>query len=345
MTDSKGARSLDALDLDRLEKLVESFDRVHLLVVGDAILDEYLWGDVERLSPEAPVPVIHVDRESVVLGGAGNVVRNLVALGGRCSFVSVVGQDADGQKVRELVDDLGVSSEGIASEEGRPTTRKTRVVARSQQLIRFDRETREEVSEATSREMLEAVGALSVEPDGAIFADYGKGVFSRFFCGQLIRDLVAAGVPVAVDPKGKFSVYRGASLVKPNWAEARDLAGSSESDGASTAWVSARLREELGDIQIVVTHGGAGMDVLEPGESAVRVPTLPREVFDVQGAGDTAIAALTLALRAGSTLLEAAVIANAASGIVVEKLGTATATRGEVRGLLPVALRYAQETT
>ena len=343
MTDPAGARSLEALDLARLEKLVQSFDRIRLLVVGDVVLDEYLWGNVERVSPEAPVPIVHVDRETVVLGGAGNVLRNVVALGGGGCFASAVGSDADGAKVSQLIGDLGVSSQAVFFEEGRPTTRKTRVVARGQQIIRFDRETRRPVSEETARALRKAVSGLSGELDGAIFADYGKGVFSESLTAELMGDLSDAGVPVSVDPKRVISIYSGASLVKPNGAEARAFAGVSEADDVASSFLAERVCDELGDVQVVVTLGDAGMDILDKGHPVQRVSTMPREVFDVQGAGDTTIAALTLALRAGATLLEAAVIANAASGIVVAKMGTATASQAELRGMLPVALRCAQE--
>lgn len=344
MTELRGARSLDALDLGRLEKLVDRFDGIRILVAGDVVLDEYLWGGVERVSPEAPVPVVQVDRESVVLGGAGNVLRNLVALGGAGCFASVVGCDTDGDKVCQLVEDLGVSSEAIVREASRPTTRKTRVVARGQQVIRFDRETRKGISEESSCALRKQTSGWVCGLDGAIFADYGKGLFSTFFAGELMRDLSDSGVPVCVDPKGQLSTYRGASLVKPNSAEARGLVGISEPDDVLPSVLTDRIAEALGGIQVVVTRGCEGMDILDPGHSACRVSTMPREVFDVQGAGDTTMAALTLALRAGGTLLEAAVIANAASGAVVAKMGTATASQSEVRGLLPVALRYAQET-
>ncbi len=343
MTDPEGARSLEALDLARLEKLVEGFGRIRLLVVGDVVLDEYLWGNVERVSPEAPVPIVHVDRETVVLGGAGNVLRNGVALGGGGFFASAVGSDADGAKVLQLVGDLGVSTQAIVSEEGRPTTRKTRVVARGQQVIRFDRETRRAVSEETASTLDEAVSRLSGELDGAIFADYGKGIFSESLTAGLMRKFLDASVPVSVDPKGVLSIYGGASLVKPNGPEARSLVGFSETDEVTSSVVAARVRDQLGEVQVVITLGDAGMDVLDKNGPVQRVATMPREVFDVQGAGDTTIAALTLALRTGATLLEAAVIANAASGIVVAKMGTATASQAELRGMLPVALRYAQE--
>jgi D-beta-D-heptose 7-phosphate kinase/D-beta-D-heptose 1-phosphate adenosyltransferase len=329
------------LDRRRLEKILDAFTRVRLLVVGDVILDEYLWGDVERVSPEAPVPVVHVHRESMVLGGAGNVVRNVVALGGGCAFCSVVGEDAAARRVVDALEKLGVDASGLVVEPGRPTTRKTRVIARSQQVVRFDRETQTAIPAAATRRLVAAIETALPGVSGVVLEDYGKGSLAPGVIGAAMRRFRAAGVPVAVDPKTSLAPYRGAALMKPNLREAEALSGISIRNDADLAKAAARLRRRIGGGTLVVTRGGDGMTLFE-GESTLHVRTVSREVFDVQGAGDTTIAALWLAVRAGASLLDAAVIANAAASVVLGKVGTATASPEEVRALLPEAIEAAR---
>ncbi len=330
------------LDERRLARLLEGFGRVRLLVVGDVFLDEYLWGSVERVSPEAPVPVVHVDRESVVLGGAGNVVRNVVALGGRCRFCTAVGDDADGRHVRDLLKELDVEPDGIVVDASRPTTRKTRVVARSQQIVRFDRETTEPLAAAVAGRLLARVDAALPGVDGAVLEDYGKGLLAPRFGRRLMRRLGEAGLFVAVDPKHELAPFRGASLIKPNRAEAEAMAGLRGRSLEDWQRIGERLRRKLGDGDLVVTRGGAGVLVFDGAGPVVEVPTVAHDVYDVQGAGDTSIATFALALRAGADLREAAVLANAAAGVVVQKSGTATASPAEVRDLLPDAIAAAR---
>jgi len=329
-------------DLRRLETLLDGFSRLRLLVVGDLVLDEYLWGDVDRVSPEAPVPVVHIHRESMVLGGAGNVVRNAVALGASCEFCAAVGDDRAGDRVVSLLADLGVSTAGLVRVADRPTTRKTRVVARSQQIVRFDRETTEPVTPRTARALLAAVDAALPHCDGVVLEDYGKGLLAPRVLRAAMRRFAAAGVPVSVDPKADLAAYRGASLVKPNLREVESLTGARIVSRTDLERAALRLRRRLGGADLVVTRGASGMTLFGDDVHGVEVATPPREVFDVQGAGDTAIAALTLALRAGGSLFEAAVLANAAAGVVVGKVGTATASPDEVREQLPAALEAAR---
>jgi D-beta-D-heptose 7-phosphate kinase/D-beta-D-heptose 1-phosphate adenosyltransferase len=330
------------LDARRLAKLVHAFREVRLLVLGDVVLDEYLWGDVERVSPEAPVPVVHVQRESQVLGGAGNVVRNVVALGGACSFASAIGDDRAGDRVLELLEEQGVSQDGVVRVAGRPTTRKTRVVARSQQIVRFDRENAAPLPPGASRALLAAIERAAVGVHGAIVEDYGKGTLAPRTVRAALRGLAAAGVPVAVDPKRDLSPYRGVELIKPNQREAAALSGVEIHSDADLARAAGRLRRKLGGAAVVVTRGADGMALFDADGPGVRVPTPRREVFDVQGAGDTTIAALVLALRAGASLFEAVVIANAAAGVVVAKVGTATASPEELLDVIPASIATAR---
>jgi D-beta-D-heptose 7-phosphate kinase/D-beta-D-heptose 1-phosphate adenosyltransferase len=329
------------LDLRRLERLIDAFSRLRLLVIGDLVLDEYVWGDVERVSPEAPVPVVHVREETVMLGGAANAARNVVALGASVECCSVVGDDSAGRRLLALLGELGAAPRGIVVIPGRPTTRKTRVVARSQQIVRFDRETADAPPPAASRRLLAAIEAALPQVCGAIFEDYGKGVLSRRVAAAAMKSCLAAGVPVAVDPKADLAPWKGASLLKPNLREAESLSGVAIRDREDLARAASRLRRRIGGGAVVVTRGAEGMSIFEQAGPGIDVPAAAREVFDVQGAGDTVIAALTLALRAGASLVEAAVIANAAAAVVVGKVGTATASAEELKEMLPEAVRAA----
>ena len=332
----------DRLDQRRLEKLITSFGQLRLLVVGDVMLDEYLWGDVERVSPEAPVPVVHVKRESRALGGAGNVVRNIVAMGAECVVCAVVGNDWAGDRLIDLLTDLGVDPSGVVRVGDRPTTRKTRVEARSQQMVRFDRETDEPIPSSASRRLLRVVDAALPGVQGVILEDYGKGLLPVRLLRAVMRRFNQAGIPVAVDPKTSVAAYRGADLFKPNLREVAALTGARIRSEHELYRAVARLRRRLGPGDIVVTRGSDGMTIFEGDAAPVDVPIARSEVFDVQGAGDTTIAALALTRLAGGSLLEAAVVANTAAGVVVGKVGTATANPEEILALLPAAIAAAR---
>ena len=325
-------------DVERLFQVVEGMAKVRLLVVGDVLLDEYVSGDVERVSPEAPVPVVHVRDENFALGGAANVARNAVALGGQVDLCAVVGDDEAGDRLAGLVEALGVDTSNLVVSKGRPTTRKTRVVARSQQVARLDRELLEPPSDEVARRLAGNAQRSIAGVDGAIVEDYGKGLLSVGFATDLMQRFRSAGLPVFVDPKEMIAPYAGASLLKPNLREAEALSGVEIRSAETLAFAAARLRDRVAGGDLVVTLGSDGMVLFADGAAGIHVPTVAREVFDVQGAGDTTAAVLALALRAGATLFEAAVIANAAAGVVVGKVGTATASSREVCASLPGAL-------
>jgi rfaE bifunctional protein kinase chain/domain len=329
------------LELAKLQKLVRGFTQLRLLVVGDVMLDEYLWGDVERVSPEAPVPVVHVRRESRALGGAGNVVRNVVAMSAQCRFCAVVGDDAAGDRIVDLLKELGVEAGGVVRDSSRPTTRKTRVEARSQQLLRYDRETDAPIAGPAARGLVAAIEAALDQVDGVVFEDYAKGVLAPAVVRRVLKRCRTRELFVAVDPKDAVAPYRGASLVKPNLRELEALTGVRVRAPADLAKAAGKLQRQLGGSDVVVTRGALGMSIFENGRPQQDVASAPFEVFDVQGAGDTAIAALALARLAGGSLAEAAVIANAAAGVVVGKVGTATATPDEVLAQLPRAVAAA----
>ncbi len=330
--------------VDRLRALLDALPGKRLLVVGDVVLDEYLWGEVERISPEAPVPVVRLVDESTVLGGAGNVVRNVVALGAGCEFCSAVGADAAGARIREALAALDVDTAGLVEVDGRPTTRKSRVIARAQQMVRVDRESAEPLPRADEGRVLAAIDHALPAVDGVVLEDYGKGLLSPRLLRSVLRRCAAAERPVSVDPKDDLRNLRGTALIKPNLREAEGLAGVSIRDAESLGKAAARLQRRVPGANFVITRGPDGMTRVPPEGDPIDVRTPERAVFDVQGAGDTAIAVLSLAQRAGGSLLEAALLANAAAGVVVSKVGTATATPEEVRELLPAVLDAARKT-
>lgn len=330
------------LDAGRLERLLKDFSRVRLLVVGDLVLDEYLWGDARRVSPEAPVPVVHVQGEAIVLGGAGNVLRNVIALEAGCEISSVVGRDSNGDRVIALLHELGVDPGGVVQVDGRPTTHKTRVVARGQQIVRVDRETDEPIADGVVEQLLDGLQKRVAAVDGVILEDYGKGLLVPAAIRKIIACCAKAKVPVSVDPKSELRSFEGVALLKPNLREAEELTGIRVKGPSSLDRMAEKLREAVANPDLVITRGGAGMSVFEGDLPRCDVATSKQEVFDVQGAGDTAIAVLALARAAGASLVEAAVLANAGAGVVIEKTGTATASRDELAARLPEALAVAR---
>jgi D-beta-D-heptose 7-phosphate kinase/D-beta-D-heptose 1-phosphate adenosyltransferase len=271
------------------------------------------------------------------------VLRNALAMGADALLCAAVGDDRAGERLVDLLKELGADPSGVVRVEGRPTTRKTRVEARSQQMLRFDRETDAPLPDEALRRLERILVDALPRVHGAILEDYGKGMLVPAVVRRWMRRLRGAGIPVTVDPKGHLEAYRGANLVKPNLREVEVLTGlpvrSREQLGAAVA----RLRRRLGGSAVVVTRGAEGMTVFDDDPAGVDVPIERCEVFDVQGAGDTAITALTLARLAGASLLEAAVIGNAAASVVVRKLGTATATSREIRRRLPAAAAAARQ--
>ena len=301
-----------------------------LLVVGDLMIDHYLWGRTDRISPEAPVPVIDVREESEVLGGAGNVINNLVALGAGVEVASVIGADENGERLTRMLKELGVGREALIVEEGRSTTRKSRVIASHQQVIRFDSETRTAIAPRSEERLLQRVRALLERGiDTILISDYGKGVLTDTLTQKLIALAGERGVRVMVDPKGTdYSKYRGATAITPNKKEASEATGITITDESTLREAGFRLKEELGLERAIITLSEEGMAIF--GESMRVIPTVAREVYDVTGAGDTVIATLGFVRACGGEIDEAARIANAAAAVVVGKLGSATASWDEI---------------
>lgn len=317
-------------DKRKLKGIVEAFSGRRIAVVGDLILDEFVWGKVERISPEAPVPVVEVVRESVHLGGAANVAANLAALGACPLLVGVVGADEPARRLLEQLERLGIEARGVVTDGGRNTTIKTRIIAHHQQVCRMDRENRAPFPESTFRRLEEAARRAIRESEAVIFSDYAKGVLAPAVTGPLLQLCRREGKFSAVDPKNSdFSLYRRASIVTPNLKEAERASGVLIQDGESLQAAGRRLLETAEADYLLVTRGEEGMTLFDRKE-VVHLPTTAREVFDVTGAGDTVVAVLALAVAAGASVPEAAALANHAAGVVVGKLGTAAATVEEL---------------
>ena len=319
----------------QLDALVRRFASVRVLVVGDVMLDRFVWGRVERISPEAPVPVVHVTRDDARPGGAGNVVSNVRALGGRAAFAGIVGDDAAGKMLRRMLDDLGASTEGLVVDRHRPTIEKTRIIAHHQQVVRLDREDPPGESGRAAARVRDHVLASHRRADVIVVSDYNKGVVGA----ELLEALAAAHRTEpfrwVVDPKrANFAHYKRVSLVKPNREEAVAASGVEIRDRASLRRAGEALLAHWDAEAVLISRGEGGMALFKRDGGVAEFPTVAREVFDVTGAGDTVVATCALALGAGGSLEEATVLANHAAGVVVGKIGTASATAAEVRAAL-----------
>lgn len=320
------------IEIERLHTYLPKFCDAAVLVVGDVMLDEFIWGSVSRISPEAPVPVIDVLSESLRLGGAANVVHNIRSLGGRAKICSVIGNDATGTKLVQALRSLDVPADGLLIDSTRPTTLKTRIIAHHQQVARLDREVRDDLNPALAAQFIEMITATLPSVNAVIIEDYGKGVVTA----ALIQDIVAAANAahkiVAVDPKTQhFDLYRGVSIIKPNLRETAAAVQMTIRTHDDLLAAGARLLEKLACQYVLITRGEEGMSLFDGQRRiATHVPAVAQEVYDVTGAGDTVIAALTLALAIGSEPIDAVLIANAAAGVVVGKVGTATVNQEEL---------------
>ncbi|MBN1255105.1 MAG: D-glycero-beta-D-manno-heptose-7-phosphate kinase [Deltaproteobacteria bacterium] len=317
------------IDIDRL---VQKFKKTTLLVVGDIMIDEFIWGTVSRISPEAPVPVVAVTHEDLMLGGAANVVHNVHSLGGRVLLAGVIGDDQMGEKIKGLMTEQKINTGGLIVEAGRRTTVKTRIIAHSQQVVRFDRESQGPISTKSQENILRYIEKSWKKVDGIIVSDYGKGLIIPDLMDFIIHRKKDDGKLVAVDPKmNNFNLYTGATIVTPNRQEAEAASGKQIKNKETLVEVGKSLLERFASQAVLITRGEEGMVLFDRKGGFITVPTVAKEVYDVTGAGDTVISALTLALAAGSTFSEAAVVANYAAGIVVGKVGTATVKPEELK--------------
>jgi rfaE bifunctional protein kinase chain/domain len=313
---------------DRLRSLLDATASAHVAVIGDAMLDVYLRGDAERVSPEAPVPVVRIHERREALGGAANVAQNVSALRARCTLVAAIGDDAAGARVSHLLGEIGASHTYVLTV-ARPTTTKTRIIARAQQLIRFDEEEDGDLLGTEATLLRDAAIAAVEEADAVVFEDYNKGVLAPTLIEQVTIRARARGIPIVVDPKYRnFFAYRGATMFKPNRRELEAALGATmdleHPEGLRNAF------ERLGCEHLVLTLGERGMTLLSATGGVLDIPTTAREVYDVVGAGDTVTAYLAAMLAAGATPEEAAVVANFAAGVEVGKLGAQVVRADEV---------------
>jgi D-beta-D-heptose 7-phosphate kinase / D-beta-D-heptose 1-phosphate adenosyltransferase len=327
--ESHDKREIAAERLGRLN--LEEFSALRVLVAGDFMLDEYLWGKVERISPEAPVAVVEVERETHTLGGAGNVVNNLVALGAQVEVLGLVGEDNPGRLLKQEMIRLGVEVNGLFTDRERRTSRKTRVIGASQQVVRIDRETRTPAPSAFEQAAQGFLEARLPEFNALVLSDYAKGVLTSPILQKLIAQGRRQGSPVVVDPKGAdYSVYAGATVITPNRKEAERAIGASLDSWEELGRAGARLRDRLSLDYLLITLGAEGMLLISPGAPDTHIPTRAREVFDVSGAGDTVAALMALGLAGWGDPVLAATLANIAAGVVVGKVGTAPIFRTEL---------------
>jgi rfaE bifunctional protein kinase chain/domain len=316
-------------------ELIAKFRDCPILVIGDVMLDEFIWGQVNRISPEAPVPVVEVRRRSATVGGAGNTAANVRSLGGTVELAGVIGNDGAGHSLMEELKSKGIGSTGLLAFEQRPTTTKTRVVAGSQQMLRFDVEQPVQLTDQEGDELLAAVFPKLENCQACIVSDYGKGVVTQQVMRTLIVTANAKKIPILVDPKGRdYAKYAGATLVKPNQLEAGQVFNRVIQNSADVERAGQELLQLLGpSSNVLITRGASGMNLFQHGQPSVNIPTKAREVFDVTGAGDTVASALALCLGVGGSLAEACKVASLAAAVVVGKIGTATCSVEELLAL------------
>lgn len=317
--------------LGHYKKIIANFRDANVLVVGDLILDEFMWGDVSRISPEAPVPVVWVKKESFMPGGASNVANNLRSLGANVFLVGVIGDDERGAILKGELDQKGIDTSGVMVDGSRPTILKTRVVAQHQQVVRIDKEAVDGLSAAIVSKMASYIASVIKKVDAVIIEDYGKGVITPALLSKVLPLAKRNKKIVSVDPKEEhFKYYRGISVITPNNHEAGRAVGFAIKDSATLKKAGARLLQKLNCKIALITLGENGMAVFRKNKPMEHIPTVAQEVFDVSGAGDTVIASYTLSLASGADPISAAHISNCAAGIVVGKVGIAVVTPEEL---------------
>ena len=332
---------MNTLTQKRARSITDEFGGKRIVVLGDVMLDEFIWGRVRRISPEAPVPVVEVDRQTLALGGAGNVVSNLVALGASPTPIGVIGDDLDAERLRHAFRELSVSSDRLVIDATRPTTVKTRIIAHNQQVVRADRESRAPIAAQVEDRVVDGFGGEIRAADAIVVSDYGKGLLTPRLLSQTLQAARERGLIVCLDPKMRsFVNYQPVTVITPNNQEAAEASGIAIEDEQSLAEAGCKLIASIDCRAVLVTRGEEGMTLFTDGGPAgvnlTHIPTVAREVYDVTGAGDTVIATLALALAGGASLEEAAVLANHAAGVVVGKVGTASVTREELLATFPM---------
>jgi rfaE bifunctional protein kinase chain/domain len=327
--------AVPAISSRKLRQYFQGFSRARILVLGDLILDHFVWGKVHRVSPEAPVPVVHVDSESYRMGGAANVYHNILTLGGKAELCGVVGADPVGKQFLADIRQSSQFSPGILVDPGRPTIKKTRVIAHNQQIVRFDVEQCHNISPKLTQKMIRHLAARLPEVSCLVISDYAKGLITRELMETIQHLATRHGIPIVVDPKVEhMAFYEGVTILTPNHLEAKQAAGFHHNQDIPVDQIGISLVKRLGCQAVVITRGEEGMSIFEQSGQSWTIPAVARQVYDVTGAGDTVVSTLALALSAKAPLPDAAVLANQAAGIVVGMVGTATVTRAQLQEVL-----------
>lgn len=322
------------MNLTKLEKTLQTFRNKRVLVLGDVMLDEYIWGEVNRISPEAPVPVVESNRHTFVPGGATNVVNNIQALGGTALIAGVVGDDEMGRRLRSILNKVHVDVSGLIIDATRPTTVKTRVVAHNQQVVRIDRESKEHVSDTVSAQLLDYLAKAVLQVDAVVVSDYDKGVVSSSVISPLLKLIEKENGLITANPKPmNLLALKGCHVISMNQLEAERYSRTRISDKETLEKVGCLIQKDLCCKALLITRGGKGISVFEEHGVIHHIPAVEVEVFDVSGAGDTVISAATLALSAGINVVDSTLIGNYAAGAVIRKVGTATTTCAEILSL------------
>ena len=316
-----------------LIKIIPEFSKQRILVLGDVMVDKFVWGKVSRISPEAPVPVVEVTRETHAFGGAGNVANNLISLGGNVYLIGVIGNDVSGDKLFEDLNQGKINTDRIIRDSERPTIVKTRIIAQHQQVVRVDKEIKGEFPSKIVNEIIAQLERTAPEVDAIIISDYGKGVINPPVLKKAISLAHKYKIPVTVDPKIEhFLRYKKVSCITPNTLEAiTGMRAPDAREDKDMFELGRKILKKLDSESVLITRGERGMTLFEPGNKITHIPTRAKEVYDVTGAGDTVISTFTLALAAKASFIEAAEISNFAAGIVVGKLGTATVSQDELK--------------
>ncbi len=322
---------MKGVDINQLRRVIAGFKSTKVLVVGDLMLDRFVWGNVERISPEAPVPVVKISSESTMMGGASNVANNIRALGAEALITGIIGDDIAGEEFLQMVKKQGINEDGIILSKKRTTIVKTRIIAQHQQVVRTDKEFVSQINSGEAKKILAYIKSNMRKISAIVISDYGKGIVTRYLVKQIIKLNMEFNYPIIVDPiPSHFTYYKNVTMITPNNHEAGESIKTEIKDEQSLARVGKNLLKLLQVNSILITRGEKGISLFERDGKVVNIPTVAKEVFDVTGAGDTVVGALALCLGNKASMYESAYIANHAAGIVVGKLGTATVSMDEL---------------